>query len=93
MPAGDPLTYAVDAERNLEGLATELAKAGADDKTVAVVTEMAETTRKIVKVLGKGQAQTADNAPPAPEPQPRTIDEATNQLHSDMQRSASDSYR
>lgn len=93
MPKGDPLTYAVDAERNLEGLATELARMGADEQTVNAVSQMADVTRKIVKALGKGQAETGDQQPPYPEQQPaqaqpRTIGEATSALHSDMQQSA-----
>jgi hypothetical protein len=81
VPAGDPLSYAVEAEKNLEALATELAKAGADDQTVTAVTQMADTCRKIVGVLGKGQAETSDLEPAAP----RSIDEATTALHGDMQ--------
>jgi hypothetical protein len=38
--------------------------------------------RSIVSALGKGQAYTADNAPPdEPEPQQHTMDSATAALH------------
>lgn len=85
--------YAVDAEANLEKLATGLAQAGADQQTVAAVSKMAEVTRKLVKALGKGQEQSGDNQPPAPEqapspeqqPQARpTMDSATHDLHQQM---------
>lgn len=90
MPAGNPHQYAVDAEANLEKLATELAQAGADPGTVKVVTQMADVTRKIVKALGKGQAATGDNEPPEPQPaeQPQgreTMDSATSGLQAEAQ--------
>lgn len=92
MPAGNLHEYAVNAEENLEKLATGLAQAGADEGTVAAVTKMAEVTRKIVKALGKGQEQTGDEEPPAPQeeqapqPQPRrTMDSATSELHQEAQ--------
>lgn len=82
------LETAVQAEKHLEQLATGLAQQGADEATVKTVGQMAEVTRKIVTALGKGQENTADNEPPAPEAQPapaadeqpRTIAEATNQI-------------
>lgn len=84
MQQGDLHAYAVQAEANLEKLATGLAQAGADDGTVQAVEKMADVTRKIVTALGRGQEQTADNEPPEPQPeQPRrreTIDSATNSL-------------
>src|SRR5688500_4735287 len=64
---------AVDAEKALEKLATELARAGAAPEAVDAVEKMADVTRKIVKALGKGQEQTGDDEPPAREavaPQP-----------------------
>jgi hypothetical protein len=83
VPAGNPHEYAVEAEANLEKLATELARAGADDQTVAAVEQMADVTRKIVKALGAGQADTGDGEPPAPEPEPepQNFDEAATALH------------
>ena len=80
---------AVTAEGALEQLATGLAQAGADEGTVKSVTQMAGVTRKIVAALGKGQEETADDEPAAPEPeQPETMDSATSALHADMQASA-----
>lgn len=52
--------HAVDAESALEQLATGLAQAKVDPGVVQTVTKMADVTRKIVKVLGKGQAATGD---------------------------------
>lgn len=86
MPEGNLHEYAVQAEANLEKLATGLAQAGAEEEVVTTVSKMAEVTRKVVAALGKGQEQTADNEPPAP--QPRTMDSATNELHQDMQAAA-----
>lgn len=77
MPNGDLHSYAVDASENLERLATGLGQAGAPPETVEAVTKMADVTRQIIKSLGAGQEQTADDAPPA---RP-TMDSATNELH------------
>lgn len=90
MPKGDLHSYAVDAEANLENLATGLAEVGADPRTVEAVSQMAQVVRKIVKALGKGQEQTADTEPPAPEEappeQPQTIGQATDQLAAETSR-------
>lgn len=96
MPQGNLHQYAVEAEANLEKLATGLAQAGADEGTVKVVEQMADVTRKIVKALGKGQEETPDNEPPEEEeksepeqPQKReTMDSATSSLHQEAQRRA-----
>lgn len=93
MPAGNPLQYAVEAEKNLEALATEFSRMGADEATVDAVTQMAEVCRKIVKTLGEGQEETGDDEPPAPAEQPapeqpRTVGEATEQLHAETRQSA-----
>lgn len=77
MPQGDLHSYAVDASENLERLATGLGQAGAPPETVEAVTKMADVTRQIIKSLGAGQEQTADDAPPA---RP-TMDSAINDLH------------
>lgn len=77
------LEVAVDAGSALEQLATGLGQAGADDQTVQAVTQMAETTRKIVKALGKGQETTGDNEPPEPE-QPQTMAGAEQGLVQDL---------
>lgn len=84
--ASDLHTAAVNAEQNLEQLATGLAQAGADEATVQAVTKMAEVTRQLVKALGAGQEQTGDQAPPAAssEQQPNTMDSATADLHNQM---------
>jgi hypothetical protein len=74
MPTGDLHGYAVDAEKNLEALATGLAQAGHDPGTIDAVTQMADMTRQLVKALGAGQEQTGDD-------QPATMDSATNDLH------------
>lgn len=82
---------AVQAEQHLEALATGLAKAGAPEEAVNTVTKMAEVTRKIIKALGKGQEQTADDEPAAPPEEqpsgatPETMDSATASLHEEAQ--------
>lgn len=67
---------AVEAEKCLEKLATELAQAGADEGTVKAVTQMADVARKIVVGLGKGQAATGDNQPPAPDAETSPAEQA-----------------
>lgn len=76
MPQGNLHGYAVDAEKNLEALATGLAQQGMDEATVEAVTKMADMTRELVKALGAGQEETGDDQPAA------TMDSATNDLHS-----------
>lgn len=81
------LETAVNAEKNLEQLATGLAEAGADPQAVKAVSQMAEVVRKVIKALGRGQENTGDQEPPAEQPseneepqQPKTFDEATNSM-------------
>ena len=62
---------ALQAEKHLEALATGLAQAGAPEGAVNAVTKMASVTRDIVKSLGKGQEQTGDKQPPAPQDKPQ----------------------
>lgn len=94
MPQGDLHKYAVDAEENLEKLATGLVEAGAPENVTKTVSQMADVTRKIVEELGKGQEQTGDKEPPAEEPaaeqQPKreTMDSATSSLHQEAQAAA-----
>lgn len=95
MPQGDLHSYAVEAFANLEKLATGMAQEGADPAAINVVSKMADTTRKVVKLLGKGQEQTGDTEPPAapapaaPQPSQRpTLDSATSELQAAMQASA-----
>lgn len=91
MPEGNLHEYAVQAEANLEKLATGLAQAGASPETVKAVEQMAEVTREIVKALGKGQEQTGDeepSAPPEEEAQPTSIDQAAAETSQAMQASA-----
>ena len=86
MPQGNLHEYAVKAEENLEALATGLAQAGADEGTVQAVSQMASVTRKLVKVLGKGQEATGDDEAPEDEEeveeesQPRSFDDASRQM-------------
>jgi hypothetical protein len=87
MPAGDPFSYAVAAEENLEKLATELGRLGADEGTIEAVSQMADGVRQIVSVLGKGQQETGDDELP-PEPAPSNYDEAAAQTQAMMQESA-----
>jgi hypothetical protein len=92
MTGGNSLhTHAVQAEEHLEQLATGLAQAGASEAVVKTVSQVAGVVRKIVTALGKGQEQTGDNEPPTPQPdgRPRTIGDATNELHQEAQASAS----
>lgn len=96
MAANSLHDLALEAEKNLEALATGLGQAGADPNTVKAVSKMADVTRQIVKALGAGQEQTGDNEGPAeqaapseqPEPQQHTIGSATASLHQAMQQSA-----
>lgn len=79
---------AVNAEQNLEQLATGLAQQGADEQTVNAVSQMAAVVRKIVSALGKGQEGTGDAEGPAedaapteePEQRPRSFDEAARTM-------------
>lgn len=85
---------AVEAEQNAEKLATGLAQAGVDQKVVGAVEQCADVLRKIVKALGKGQEETGDAEPPAPQEQPppaetqqpSTIAGATEELHRETSR-------
>lgn len=89
MPEGDLHAYAVGAEENLEKLATGLAKEGASEETVKAVEQMADVCREIVKALGKGQEQTADEeGPPEEAEQPRSIDQAAAETEAEMQAAA-----
>ena len=73
------MTYAVEAEKAVENLITELARAGSDAPTTQALQGVAETLRNVVKALGAGQYATGDQAPPA------TIDQGIEGLQSDMQ--------
>jgi hypothetical protein len=88
MPEGNLHEYAVQAEANLEKLATGLSQAGASPETVKAVTQMADVTRQIVTALGKGQEATGDEEPPAEQEQPRTMDQAASETSQMMQASA-----
>lgn len=57
-------TLALEAEDCLEKFATALASAGADDKAVTVIGNMADAVRQIVGMLGKREPDAA--------PQPST---------------------
>jgi hypothetical protein len=83
MPAGDPLSYALAAEQNLEKLATELGKLGADDGTIEGISSMADSLREVVAVLGEGQHSTADDQ--GPEQAPADYGEAASQTSAMMQ--------
>lgn len=83
-------TYALNAERNLEQLATGLASVGAQDTAVKAISTMAHSCRQIAAQLAKGgtQDQNAQQpAQPAPDQQgpPRTMDEAAQRMQSRMQ--------
>jgi hypothetical protein len=75
---------AVDANKNLEELATGLAQAGADEKTIQAVSQMSEVTRKIIKALGKGQETTGDAEPPEDVQQPQTMAQAEQGFQQDL---------
>lgn len=76
----------------VEKLATEMAHAGIDQNSVAVVSKIASVMRKLVSALGQGQEQTGDQEPPAPAPepapqaqaQPASIHGATQSMHQEM---------
>lgn len=86
MPAGDPLSYAIAAEENLEKLATELGKLGADEGTLEAVSGWADGVRSIVGVLGKGQQESADDEPAVQEEAaPANYDEAAAATQQMMQ--------
>lgn len=81
MPAGDPLTYFVDAERALEKGITELAGLGADKETTDLLGEISDELRSVITALGKGQHGTGDAEPAAP----ATMDEGIAQMHAQTQ--------
>ena len=86
MPQGNLHAYAVQAEGAAEKLATGLAQSGADPAAVEQVSKAADLFRGLVSTLGKGQEQTADNEPPAPQPsRPETMESATAALHAQSQ--------
>ena len=73
----------VETEKNLERIATELGKLGADDGAVKAFTNMAEVVRRVCQGLAKNMQQEeppAEAEEAAPEGQPRTIDEAANRM-------------
>jgi hypothetical protein len=73
---------AVDAEKALEKLATELAHAGAPKNVTGTVTKMADAVRSIVTNTG---GKPAPAAQPAPQPsQPHTMSSAANSLVADV---------
>lgn len=83
MPA-DPHTaelheLAVDAEKNLEQLATGLASAGANPAAVDALTSMAEAVRRIAKSLVNPAAEGDDAAE-----EPPTMNSATDELHAQL---------
>lgn len=83
MPA-DPQTaqlheLAVDAEKNLEQLATGLAQAGANEAAVDALTSMAEAVRRIAKSLVAPEPDPADAAD-----EPPTMNSATDELTSQL---------
>ena len=62
-PTPDQLhTLALEAEDCVEKFSTALAAAGANDKAVQAISQMADSLRQIVGMLGKSNAQQA--APP-----------------------------
>lgn len=73
---------AVQAEASVEALATDLAKAGADDDMVDAVTKLADELRSIAGALVKGQ-EAAPAQQPA-DPQRPSLDSATADLHRDV---------
>lgn len=88
MPENNLHEYAVQAEGNLEKLATGLAAAGASPETVQAVEQMADVVREIVKALGKGQEEQPDEAPAESEGAPSTFDQAAAETSQAMQASA-----
>lgn len=76
---------AVEANSALEKLATALGQAGADQNTISVVNKMANITKQLVHAVGPKAGQD-QGAPPegAPEAQPRTTSEATDQMVAGM---------
>ena len=82
---------AVQAEKYVEKLCTELAKLGASDETVKACEQMAEVLRKIVTALGKGAEHAPDEEGPPPEEEaapPKDYKEAAGQTHQMMQEAA-----
>lgn len=87
--------HAVNAEKELEALATGLAQAGAGDGTVKAVTQMAEVCRQIVTALGKGQESQPDEenpeeeaAPSEEKDQPKSFGQAAGETEQMMAESA-----
>lgn len=72
--------FAVDAEQNVEKLATGLAQVGAPEPTVKTVSQIADALRTIAKSLASA-AQAAPAPEPTPGPEPRhTMASATNDM-------------
>lgn len=72
MPAGKLHEYALDAEKNLEKLATGLSQEGAPKEMIDAVEQIADALHDVAKAL----------APPEPEKRP-TMDDATNEMMAD----------
>lgn len=84
---------ALDTYKNAQELATGLAHAGVDPTVTQAVSKASDVFHKVAQALGKGQAQTADNAPPAPAPPqsggPRpSMDQGVAAVHQETQRAA-----
>ena len=82
MPQGNLLEYAIQAEKNLEQLATGLGQEGADEGTIQVVTQMAEMARKLVRAMGKQDSAPKPEA--AAPPGGATMQSATEGMAADV---------
>lgn len=86
-------TLALEAYKGAQELATGLAHAGVDPSVTQAVTKASDVFHKVAMALGKGQAQTADNAPPAPQPAPSggpraSMDQGVAAVHQATQNAA-----
>lgn len=90
MPESSPdklHAHALKAERELEQLATGLARAGADPAAVKATTQMADVCRRLAAGIAKQGLAGRQSAPPEPQQpqQPPTMDTAANQLQAQLQ--------
>lgn len=69
-------TFAMNAEHNLEQLATGIATVGADDATIKGISQMAKMCHQIASGLAKGGTQPQDQPDPNAAPAQPTTDQA-----------------
>lgn len=72
----------VETEKNLETIATELGKLGADDSAVKFFSQAADVTRKVCQGLAKNMQSEEPPAPAEEERPAGSVDEAADRMMS-----------